>query len=203
MKNPILKLITVLCASSVCLGGSIWAKKNVMVKDPYSDAVARQIGDILTIVIYENTDNKTKTERDMEKTTTRSQSYDGEVNIGGLIKNLPRFELGSGASDSSTFSGKAELEEQRTFKDKIPVVVIDVLANGNLVVSGSRSRDISGDVQTIDVTGIIRPTDIAYDNTVDSEKVADFRIVARTSGFDAPYTKPGWLGRIFDIIWPF
>jgi len=68
---------------------------------------------------------------------------------------------------------------------------------------GTRSRNIAGDIQTIEVSGIVRPSDIAFDNTVKSEQMADFRIVTKNSGVAAPYTRPGWLGSIFDIIWPF
>jgi flagellar L-ring protein precursor FlgH len=80
---------------------------------------------------------------------------------------------------------------------------MDVLPNGNLVVMGTRRRNIAGDTQTIEASGIVRPSDIAYDNTVQSERVADFNIVTKNGGVSAPYTKPGWLGRVFDVIWPF
>ncbi len=85
----------------------------------------------------------------------------------------------------------------------VTVVVVDVLPNRNLVVMGTRSRNIAGDIQTIEVSGIVRPSDIAFDNTIKSEQIADFRIVTKNSGISAPYTRPGWLGKIFDVIWPF
>ena len=80
---------------------------------------------------------------------------------------------------------------------------MDVLPNNNLVVTGTRNRNIAGDVQTIEVSGVVRPSDIAFDNTVESKRVADFRIETRNSGVAEPYTRPGWFGRILDIIWPF
>jgi flagellar L-ring protein precursor FlgH len=80
---------------------------------------------------------------------------------------------------------------------------MDVLPNRNLVVMGIRYRNIAGDIQTIEISGIIRPSDIAFDNTVKSEQVADFRLLTKNGGVSAPYTKQGWLGGIFDIVWPF
>ncbi|MHC4148710.1 MAG: flagellar basal body L-ring protein FlgH, partial [Planctomycetota bacterium] len=65
------------------------------------------------------------------------------------------------------------------------------------------NRNIAGDVQAIEVSGIVRPSDIGFDNTVRSEQVADFRIVTKNSGVADPYTRPGWLGTIFDTLWPF
>ncbi len=79
---------------------------------------------------------------------------------------------------------------------------MDVLPNGNLVVAGTRDRRIAGDTQTIEVSGIVRPSDIAFDNTIRSEQVANFRILTKNGGVSAPYTQPGWLGRIFDVLWP-
>ena len=77
------------------------------------------------------------------------------------------------------------------------------MPNGNLVVMGSRNRNIGGDIQIIEVSGIVRPNDIAFNNTVRSEQVANFNIVSRNKGVSAPFNRPGWLGRIFDILWPF
>jgi flagellar L-ring protein precursor FlgH len=81
--------------------------------------------------------------------------------------------------------------------------VVDVLPNGNLVVMGTRNRQIAGDTQTIEISGIVRPSDITFANTVKSEQVADFHIVTRNSGVAAPYSRPGFLGGILDVIWPF
>ena len=57
--------------------------------------------------------------------------------------------------------------------------------------------------QSVEVSGIIRPSDIAFDNTVKSEQVANFNMVARSDGVSDTYTKVGWLGNIFDAFWPF
>jgi len=77
------------------------------------------------------------------------------------------------------------------------------MPNNNLVVMGTRSREISGDKQVIEVSGIVRPTDIAYDNTIKSEQIANFAIITKNTGISADFNKPGWLGRIFDVFWPF
>ena len=107
------------------------------------------------------------------------------------------------AESSNELKSKADYKDERKFVDQVSVVVMDILPNHNLVVMGTRSRNIAGDIQTIEVSGIVRVSDIAFDNTIKSEQVADFRIVTKNSGVSAPYTKPGWLGKIFDSIWPF
>jgi len=66
-----------------------------------------------------------------------------------------------------------------------------------------RDRNISGDIQRIEVSGIVRPSDIEFDNSVKSEQIANFRVVTKNSGVAEPYNRQGWLGRLFDILWPF
>ncbi|MGA2092911.1 MAG: flagellar basal body L-ring protein FlgH [Sedimentisphaerales bacterium] len=181
---------------SSCEAGSIWAKKNN--PNTYADDIARNVGDILTIRITEDSKVDNKAKRDLQKDTDRSNTFNGEI---GKFADIGEFGLS--AKSSNNLKSKADLKDERSFEDKITVTVVDVQPNGNLVVTGTRKRNISGDTQTIEVSGIVRTSDIAFDNTIKSEQVADFRIVSKNAGVAAPYTKPGWLGTIFDIIWPF
>jgi flagellar L-ring protein precursor FlgH len=178
--------------------GSIWAKRGKNMRALYADDVAHQIGDILTIKITEDSKVDNKAKRDLKKETDRSTTFNGDV--GGFVD---LGEFGLSAKSGNKLNSVADYKDERSFEDLITVVVIDVLPNGNLVIMGTRSRNIAGDIQTIEVSGIVRPSDIAFDNTVKSEQVADFRIVSKNTGVADPYTRPGWLGRIFDIIWPF
>jgi len=198
----ILVLMILVLLPATCLqAGSIWAKRDKNMKDLYADDVARQIGDILTIKITEDSKVDNKAKRDMKKETDRSTTFDGELGIDHILPSIPGFTME--AKSGNEMKSKADYKDERKFVDQVSVVVMDILPNHNLVVMGTRSRNIAGDIQTIEVSGIVRPSDIAFDNTVKSEQVADFRIVTKNSGVAAPYTRPGWLGRIFDIIWPF
>jgi len=192
-------LIVVVLFSTACSqAGSIWAKRDKNMKAIYADDVARRIGDVLTIKITEDSRVDNKAKRDLQKGTDRSTVYNGKV---GNFADLGEF--GMSAESDNNLKSKADYKDERSFIDSITVVVVDILPNSNLVVMGTRQRDIGGDIQTIEVSGIVRPSDVAFDNTVKSEQVADFRIISKNSGVSAPYTKPGWLGTIFDIIWPF
>jgi flagellar L-ring protein FlgH len=71
------------------------------------------------------------------------------------------------------------------------------------VVVGTRMRDISGDKQTIQVSGIVRPSDISYDNTIRSEQVANFQLVSTSDGPTKDYTTPGWFSKFLGWMWPF
>ena len=189
---------SVLLSTDCSQAGSIWAKRNQNMKAVYADDVARQIGDVLTIKITENSTVDNKAKRDMNKGTNRSTTFNGDV---GGFADLGEF--GMSAESDNELKSKADYKDERKFADSITVVVMDILPNRNLVVLGTRNRNISGDIQTIEVSGIVRPSDVAFDNSVKSERIADFRIVSRNEGVSASYTKPGWLGSILDILWPF
>jgi flagellar L-ring protein precursor FlgH len=177
---------------------SIWSKRGKNMKDLYADDVARQIGDTLTIIITEASKVDNKAKRDLKKETDKSITFNGEIG-----KYIDIGDFGLTAESTNELKSKADYKDERSFADRVSVVVVDVLPNRNLVVLGSRSRDIAGDKQTIEISGIVRPSDIAFNNTVKSEQVADFRIVSKNSGYAEPYTRPGWFGRLLDTIWPF
>jgi len=205
MNNRIISVM-VLTVFALCLAlpmteaqaDSIWAKRDKNMRALYADDVAHQIGDILTIKITEDSKVDNKAKRDLKKETDRSTTFNGDV---GGFADLGEFGLS--AQSGNELKSKADYKDERSFVDLITVVVVDVLPNRNLVVMGTRNRSIAGDIQTLEVSGIVRPSDIAFDNTVKSEQVADFRIVTKNSGIAAPYTRPGWLGKIFDVVWPF
>ncbi len=200
MGKTVVLVVLALVLTDALQAGSIWAKRDGNVPGLFTDDVARGIGDILTIRIAEASTVDNKAKRDLQKETARSSEFDGELSIDHILPRIPGFTMD--ASSNSEQKSKADYKDERNFLDRVSVVVIDVLPNGNLVVLGTRDRNIAGDIQTIEVSGLIRPSDIAFDNTVKSEQVANFRIVTKNSGISAPYTRPGWAGRIFDVLWP-
>lgn len=199
--------VTIVCTMAIvlCLGqslqaASIWARRDSNMRTVYADDVARNIGDVLTIMVTESSKVDNKAKRDLQKETARSSNFDGQMGIDRIIPTMPGFTMN--ATSANELQGKADYQDQRSFVDRVTVVVVDILPNGNLVVIGSRDRNIAGDVQKIELSGIVRPSDIDFNNTVKSEQVANFQIMTRNSGISAPYTRPGWLSRAFDIIWP-
>ena len=197
-KSVILLVFLILFSSDCSHAVSIWAKRSKNMKALYSDDVARQIGDVLTIKVTENSTVDNKAKRDLKKETDRSTTFNGEV---GNFADIGEFGMSAGSGNELT--SKADYKDERKYIDNITVVVVDILPNNNLVVMGNRQRNIAGDIQTIEMSGIVRPSDIEFDNTVKSEQVADFRLLTKNEGVADPYTRPGWLGTIFDIIWPF
>ena len=182
--------------------GSIWAKRSKNARDVFTDDVARNVGDVITILVTESSKIENKAKRDLQKTTDRTANLMGIAETSGnLLPKMPVISID--AQGTNDLKSKADYQDERSFEDLITVMVIDILPNRNLVVAGTRRRDIAGDVQTVEVSGIVRPSDISFSNTVQSQQVANFHLVTVHKGISDPYTKPGWLGRVLDVVMPF
>lgn len=182
--------------------GSIYAKKTQTAKGIFSDDKAGKIGDVLTIIISENSKVDNKVKRDLEKKTSNDVNFNGkEVQVGNLVTSIPSLKFQ--AESSKSLNGKSDYKDERKFEDRISVVVIDVNPNGTLVVMGTRERESGGDKQIIQASGIVQPRDILYDNSIRSEQVANFKLISLNDGVTKSYNEPGWLGKIVDFLWPF
>ncbi|MCA9066040.1 MAG: flagellar basal body L-ring protein FlgH, partial [Planctomycetaceae bacterium] len=111
--------------------------------------------------------------------------------------------LDTSTSSNRSFDGEASYSDSREFTDQITVTVVDVLPNGNLLLSGQRCLTIAGEKRTLVVSGMVRPIDIGPDNRVNSRYVADLRTVYEGNGPSRKYVRQGWMGRAMNRIWPF
>lgn len=169
------------------------------------DSRPMMVGDTLTINIQE----KTSTSATEQVTESRSSSMNEAINSGIQLPFMPGYlerALGGAnmsGSGSASQSGKGSNALSTSFVSSITVTVIDVLANGNLVVSGEKQVRINGDIESIRLSGVVNPRDIAQDRSVSSLKVADARIEQETKGNNRLYNEPGWLTKFFLSVMPF
>ena len=201
-------LLMVIRTTGPAQAGSIWAKRSHLERDLYTDDVARQVGDLLTVTISEDSRIENKAQRDMSKEIQKKTDFKGSVTMENAPQTISKSfadyipGISMDASGTNDFTSKADFKDERSYVDSITVVVIDILPNENLVVMGTRNRDIGGEIQTVEASGIVRPSDISFGNIVTSDKVANFRLVTRNSGISKPYTKPNFINRVLDILWP-
>jgi len=201
-ETSILTGLILILGAACAEGGSIWAKRSQASKPLYADDKANQVGDVLTIIISEQHKVDNKVKRDLNRNSQRSfELGDDDISVGHLLPSVSKVKVDMESQKS--LSGKSDYKDERKIDDRITVVVEDVHPNGNLVVLGTRTREINGDTQIIQVSGIVRPRDIRFDNTVRSEQVGNFQMVSVTDGVTKDFTKPGWLGKFLDAIWPF
>ncbi len=187
--------------------GSIFDKARHGAKALYTDDVARAIGDTITITITETSHIQNETKRDNDKTADRNANMSGSVKLfnkndsTSVLYSAPTIDYTS--HGDTHLVGDAKFNSDRTLTNQVTVIVQDVLANGNLVILGMRQREIQGDVEVIEISGIVRPSDIAYDNTIGSGKIADFHVVYRHKGQENEVTNPGWLAKLLNTASPY
>ncbi len=200
-------LVWALAYTQPAPAGSIWARSTRTRQGVYADDTARNVGDSLTIIINESSSISTDAKRTNSKATSRKAELSGTIDYGDLFSSLPTgpFAIPSIDAEGSytgSFTGAGKWEDTRSVTDKVTVTVEDVLPNGNLVVLGQTRRKISGNEEIVQISGIVRPSDVGFDNSVKSERVADFYLVRRIEGPENYWTYPGWLGRLLNWLSP-
>ena len=184
---------------------SIWKRRNRTSAFLFVDNRARQVGDLLMVLIEENTGIQNQEQKLLDKATSST----GEFNFGGTTSspNVSReAAAGLDASNATTrnLQGTASFLANRRFADQITVRVIDVKPNGNIVIAGSRQRIVAGETRTLQVAGQLRPNDIAIDgNYVLSSAIADFRVSYTSAGQEQRFVNHGWFGKFVNRVWPF
>ena len=204
-KKDISKNFYVLCVACVisapCTTGhaqSLWREDSV--RPMFADKRAASVGDILTIVVSENTamtkNNQTKTAKQSSWTAAVSSF---------LFPGFVKFKGSTPAVDYTSnlkHDGSGAVNNSQSIVTHVAVKVIDVLPNQNLVIEGKRETSFSGEHQTITLHGIVRPEDVAYGNTVMSDNIADASISIDGHGTVTDSQKKGWFTRILDKVNP-
>jgi flagellar L-ring protein FlgH len=193
-----------LCIDNDVQADSIWDRRDQRSANLFQDNRARNVGDILTIAISENTAANEREQRALNKTTDDSvnPSFQGN-SASGTGTRTGTFGATIQNQSNRTFSGSAQLTSTRTFTDRLATTVVDILPNGNLVIEGYRSRVVAGEQRVLRVTGVVRPADIGQNNTVQSQFIANFKITYLGKGPESKAVNQGIFSRFLNMIWPF
>ncbi len=184
---------------------SLWERRDPKTAYLFWDYRARMVGDVLTIVVNEVTEFEGQEKRNLNKQTQTSGALNlkGGSTMGSQAAKQFTTEFDGQVQSQRKFDGQANNTIDRKFADRMSVVVVAVLPNGNLVVEGYRQRIVSRELRMLKVSGIVRPADIGPFNQVLSQYIANFTVTYAGRGPDTNYTNHGWGGRIFNVIWPF
>lgn len=183
--------------------GSLWTQTQGGL---FYDRKARNVGDILTVAIFE----RASASKEATTSTGRSSSMSAGIdNLFGLEKQIATINSAIdpgklvGAQYDNDFSGTGSTTRKEDLVATITTRVVEVLPNGNLRIDGSKSVTVNNEQQLIRLSGIVRPTDVSSGNVVDSSHVLDAHIVYTGKGVISDKQGQGWLVRILDNIWPF
>ncbi len=190
-------LLLTLCA--VARAESLWDRRTRSAGFLYTDNLASEIGDSLTVLVAEETSFELEGGRALEKTTGSSGKLNVETPL--VDVGIPAGQLDQ--ESSRTFDGSLDYNDTRQFVDSVTVTIIDTLPNGNLVIAGRSQRDVAGEKAVTVLSGVVKPQDVSGANTVTSTRIAYLDVYYETSGPGESYVKDGWFNRILNIFWPF
>jgi len=180
--------------SSAPATGSLYAGNRSM--SLFADVRARQIGDIVSVVLVEATSAAKSADTALDKGSDISIT-DPTIFGAPVTINDGRYNLGSSLNSESSFQGEGSSNQSNSLNGSIAVQVSRVLPNGNLVVQGEKWIKINQGDEYIRLRGIIRPQDLTDRNTIPSTLVADARISYSGTGPLNQSNNPGWLTRFF------
>src|SRR6185312_9086405 len=165
----------------------------------FENPTARNVGDTVTVILHEATAAQKSSQTDTAKATKDSLAAPTVLGNQVTIHGTP-FLSGS-LNNANSFSGSGDSKQSDSLVGDITVTVVQRLANGNLVVQGEKYIDINQGSEYVRLEGIIRPIDIASDNTIPSSEVADARIAYGEKGALSDANRPGLLSRFFNSPW--
>jgi flagellar L-ring protein FlgH len=162
----------------------------------FADLKARRVGDVLTIVLNESTNAAKTAVTKTAKTTAVANT--GPTLFGKTIttKGVPILNTTMNGADS--FDGEGSSTQSNSLAGSLTVTVVDVQSNGNLVVQGDKTLKLNQGDEFVHIAGVVRPADIATNNTVTSDKLADAHISYSGKGVMDSANTMGWLARFFN-----
>jgi flagellar L-ring protein precursor FlgH len=167
----------------------------------FEDYKARRVGDILTVLLAE----ETNAQKSNEASTSRDSNIDllDPTILGRPVTSNGTPILNTEIESSQGFSGQGEAAQSNLLEGSITVTVANVMQNGNLIVQGEKWIRINRGQEYIQLRGIVRPVDISANNTVLSTQVGDADIAYGGTGEIARSSAQGWLTRFFgSALWP-
>ncbi|CAH1543109.1 Flagellar L-ring protein 1 [Vibrio rotiferianus] len=175
--------------------GSLFSADHI--SDLYDDSKPRGVGDIITVTLDETTSATKSANADLSKSNDATMdplSVGGqELQVGG------KYNFSYDLSNSNTFAGDASSKQSNSISGYITVEVIEVLANGNLVIRGEKWMTLNTGDEYVRLSGTIRPDDISFDNTIASNRVSNARIQYSGTGIQQDMQEPGFLARFFNV----
>ncbi len=180
-------------------GGLFYASTNTYI---FEDIKAMRVGDLLTVVLTEETNASKDYSLEADKETTID--FPNPTIFGKDDYTINGNEVfNTSATANREIDGEGELTQQNSLDGNITVAVTQVLSNGYLVVKGEKLLTLNEGSEVVRISGIVRPTDVNSNNMIESTKIANAHITYKGNGVVSNSSKAGWLARFFNSpLWP-
>jgi flagellar L-ring protein precursor FlgH len=181
---------------------SLWTEESV---DLFRDPRAARVGDVITVRIaikdratLDNTSNRSRESKfEIKPQLQYGLSSSGAAPVSG------EAALNAGVDSQSSSSGRGAITRSEMIEFLVAATVTNTLPNGNLVISGVQEVQVNHEIRELHVAGIVRARDIATDNSISYERIAEARISYGGRGRVTEVQQPGWLHRLVDALTPF
>jgi len=172
----------------------------------YTDRRIAHVGDILTVNISIN--DKAVVGNSSDRSTTSKGAFGFDwlftpptTSSGGSQGSPLTYK--QDFNSTSTSQGNGDINRSEQIQLSVPAIVTAVLPNGNLVIKGSQEVRVNFELRQLTIAGIVRPSDIARDNTVAYDRIAEARISYGGRGRITEAQQPGWGQQLYDIVKPY
>ncbi len=177
----------------------------------FKDQRAQRVGDLLTVRVTINDTAQVANETKLSRASTDSASVGGLP--GAIISPIlpPTIRAGSNSgsapiinnNSTTTNDGNGSINRSEQLTTNIAAMVTQILPNGNLVIEGKQEIRVNFEMRELIVAGVIRPADIASDNTIDSTKIAEARIAYGGKGQITNLQQERYGQQVIDVLMPF
>lgn len=164
----------------------------------FRDIKAYRIGDVLTVMLEENTDAEMSSATNTSKDDTNSL---GVSTLFGKAITPSSNPLQVQTANNRSFSGNGNSSQSNRITGELSVTVHEVLANGNLVIRGEKRTTINQGMEFLRLSGIVRPEDVSDSNEVRSTRIANAHVSYGGRGVVRDSNRAGWASRFFNSEW--
>ena len=180
--------------------GAIW-RPGDRLADAARDLRASQLDDMLTIQVVESASAVAKGSTKTQRTSSVKASVSS---IAGITKATGPLANLANASADRQLDGEGATSRDVVISTTLTARVAAVMPNGALIVEAAKNVEINSERQTITVRGIVRPADIAADNSVRSDRLGQLEVRVNGKGVvNDAIKRPFFLYRLLLGLLPF
>ena len=155
-----------------------------------AESKAFRPGDVLTVLIQENASAVSSADSRAQRNTAVTGT------VGSTDTGLHTGRASAGTDND----GGGRTQRSGRLLATLSVRVVEVGPQGELLVQGRQDLRINAETQAITLSGVVRPRDVADNNTVSSSRIADARVEFDGEGFVSDKSKPGWISRLLSAL---
>ena len=165
--------------------GSLWTPQGRFT-NMEGDYKALNVGDIITIRIVEDTSAQNT------GSTAANRAFSAQSAITGLPGRMKTGGVNPlfGANSTSDLKGKGQAATTTKLRTSVAGRVMAVLSNGSMVVEARRQVYMNNEKQNVMVRGVVRPGDVAFDNSILSTSMSDLEVELKGKGVISDANRP-------------